>query len=258
MGRMKSIDQVLIPMGMRFQELRERRAQLRRDRAAQFGWEPECRCAECGDTGTVPERGTICWCDAGEQLQRQLQTEQRWSLCVPERFRDYRLDTSPQPALAQEARGWIVTAPWRRGENLLLSGTTGTGKTGLAIGLMREAFLAGTVPAIVNVPAWLDDQRPQNGFVSDDGRRAMQVAVAPELLVLDDLGAEKSSAWVQERIYVLVNERYERRRSTIVTTNHERIDRLEAAIGARALSRLLEHVTIIAVTGPDYRSSGTR
>ena len=60
-----------------------------------------------------------------------------------------------------------------------------------------------------------------------------------DLLHVDDLGAEKSSEWVLEQLYSLVNERYEAQRSILVTTNLEQA-KLEEQIGARTVSRLVE------------------
>ena len=60
-----------------------------------------------------------------------------------------------------------------------------------------------------------------------------------DLLHLDDLGAEKRTEWVLEQLYAVVNERYERQRSLIVTTNVEPHD-LEKQLGARVVSRLVE------------------
>lgn len=123
---------------------------------------------------------------------------------------------------------------------------------------MRAAFAAGITPGLVNVPAWLDDQRPnRERQTSDEGKRALQAAIQLPLLVLDDLGAERATEWVQERIYVLINERYERMRSTIVTTNHPSLDSLAGAVGQRSVSRLMESATVIPVSGHDRRLTRT-
>lgn len=255
---MQPITDVLVPLAERLARAKQQRAEVRRERAARYGWSPACQCGDCGDTGITPERGTLCWCDAGTTEQQRRDFEQRWSLVCPRRFLDYRLDRSPNPVAAELARQWLATEPWRTGATLVLSGGTGTGKTGIAVSLMREAFLAGTVPAIVNVPAWLDDQRPdQYRQTSESGKRAMADALRPPLLVLDDLGAEKSTEWVQERIYCLVNGRYEALRSTVVTTNHTSLDALAAAVGQRTVSRLCEGATIVPVSGHDRRLART-
>jgi DNA replication protein DnaC len=59
------------------------------------------------------------------------------------------------------------------------------------------------------------------------------------MLHLDDLGVEKQTEWVLEQLYALINERYERQRSLIVTSNLED-DELEKQLGTRVVSRLVE------------------
>jgi DNA replication protein DnaC len=60
-----------------------------------------------------------------------------------------------------------------------------------------------------------------------------------DLLHVDDLGAEKSSDWVFEQLYAIVNERYEAERAMVVTTNLDQAE-LEQQIGMRTVSRLVE------------------
>ena len=60
-----------------------------------------------------------------------------------------------------------------------------------------------------------------------------------DLLHIDDLGAEKQTDWVLEQLYALINERYERQGSVVVTTNLTQ-EELEQQIGPRTVSRLIE------------------
>jgi DNA replication protein DnaC len=94
-----------------------------------------------------------------------------------------------------------------------------------------------------------------------------------ELLVLDDLGASKPSAWVLDIIGLILNARYNERRMTILTTNYfdeaeappagarlpggQRVvvkeDSLGDRIGARMRSRLYEMCRTVEVYAPDFR-----
>ena len=80
-----------------------------------------------------------------------------------------------------------------------------------------------------------------------------------ELLVLDDLGAEKPSEWVEETMNLIVNTRYNERRPTIFTTNYEdvpddgEIDALKARVGFRLHSRLHEMCEFLEYDGGDFR-----
>jgi DNA replication protein DnaC len=80
-----------------------------------------------------------------------------------------------------------------------------------------------------------------------------------DLLVLDDLGSEKTSEWVEETMNLIVNTRYNERRHTIFTSNYEDTpddtdpDCLKARIGFRIHSRLHEMCDFLEYDGADYR-----
>src|SRR5260370_17356042 len=80
-----------------------------------------------------------------------------------------------------------------------------------------------------------------------------------DLLVLDDLGAEKTSEWVEETMNLIVNTRYNERRVTIFTSNYEDIpddtdpNSLLFRIGHRMRSRLHEMCEFVIMDGADYR-----
>src|SRR5258708_19795308 len=66
-----------------------------------------------------------------------------------------------------------------------------------------------------------------------------------DLLHIDDVGAEKTSAWVLEQLYAIVNARYEAERSIVLTTNLEEADELADQAGARTVSRLAQMCPLI-------------
>ena len=80
-----------------------------------------------------------------------------------------------------------------------------------------------------------------------------------DLLVLDDLGAEKTSEWVEETLNLIVNTRYNEKRVTIVTSNYDDNpditdpDSLLFRIGFRMHSRLHEMCEFLYLDGADYR-----
>jgi DNA replication protein DnaC len=80
-----------------------------------------------------------------------------------------------------------------------------------------------------------------------------------ELLVLDDLGAERPTDWVEETMNQIVNTRYNDRRPTIFTSNYEDVpdtddmDSLLVRVGFRMHSRLREMCEFLEYSGPDYR-----
>ena len=83
----------------------------------------------------------------------------------------------------------------------------------------------------------------------------MDLIMTVDFLVLDDLGAEKSSPWVLERLTLIVNDRYENLLPTVVTSNLD-LELLEKQIGERIVSRLMEMNQAVLLKGPDYRKRG--
>ncbi|MFB4193370.1 ATP-binding protein [Streptomyces carpaticus] len=137
------------------------------------------------------------------------------------------------------------------GPSLLLAGTTGTGKTHQAYGAIRALTAAGIgvrwrATTEADLYAAL---RPRPG--SDSERELMALARCPVLL-LDDLGAAKSSEWTEELIYRLINKRYNDMLPTLVTTNLAIRD-LRGALGDRVASRLAEMTERLVLTGADRR-----
>jgi DNA replication protein DnaC len=74
-----------------------------------------------------------------------------------------------------------------------------------------------------------------------------------DLLHVDDVGAERSSEWVLEQLYAIVNARYEDERSMVITTNLSQ-ERLEEQIGKRTVSRLKEMCEPVPLYGEDARA----
>jgi DNA replication protein DnaC len=73
-----------------------------------------------------------------------------------------------------------------------------------------------------------------------------------DLLVLDDLGAEKPTEWALEKIYQIVNSRYESLGPMIITTNLD-LNSLERLLGERTFGRILEMCVPVEVGGEDHR-----
>ncbi len=74
-----------------------------------------------------------------------------------------------------------------------------------------------------------------------------------DVLVVDDFGVQRDSAWEAETLYNLVDARYEAEKFTIFTSNNNPFKTLKELSGGRILSRIKEMCVIIEVSGPDYR-----
>jgi DNA replication protein DnaC len=147
-----------------------------------------------------------------------------------------------------------IDARLDEGRGLWLMGDVGTGKTTLATLVSKAALDAGRSVAIYSLP----DLVRQIRRTYDDGAGLSDVELidrlaAVDLLQLDDLGAERTSDWVLEQLYSIVNARYEAERSIVLTTNISDIDELRSQVGERTVSRLTEMCELIPVFGSDHR-----
>ncbi|MCN9240711.1 ATP-binding protein [Streptomyces sp. RY43-2] len=137
------------------------------------------------------------------------------------------------------------------GRSLLIVGTTGTGKTYQAYGAVRSLLIAGVRlrwKAITAADLYAE-LRPRPGH---DGERELMDLARCSLLIIDDLGAAKSSEWTEEITMRLINRRYNAMLPTLITTNLGMAD-LRAHIGDRVASRLTEMTDRVILDGPDRR-----
>jgi len=209
-----------------------------------------------------------CGCAAGvaradsdrerqDAVARQLRSRRNarvWgSAGVPPHLAAWSLDSYPvtdeTSAIVNAVRAWVTSQRW-----LLLHGGYGVGKSGLAVGVLRQLVEDGRVGLFVTVPDLLARLRQTFGGRPEDGAEAdvMASLVETDVLVLDDMGAERMSGWVSETIFRLVNARHDWHRRTIVTSNLEPGD-LSEHIGERTMWRILELADVLHVRGPNLR-----
>ena len=181
------------------------------------------------------------------------------SAVVPRRYRGVSFERPPVSEMPQPqvdvARRFVRRLDERldQGRGLWLFGGVGTGKTTLAMLVSQAALSAGRSVAIYSLPRLLAEIRET--FESDhEGSYTslMDRLTEVDLLHLDDVGAEKTSPWVLEQLYSIVNARYEAERSMLITTNLER-SALSEQIGERTVSRLEEMCEMLPFHGRDRR-----
>lgn len=182
------------------------------------------------------------------------------SAVIPRRYRDASFERPPvidMPVpLVRAVRSFVddVDARLDAGDGLWFMGEVGTGKTTLAMLVSKAALAAGRSVAIYSMPKLISLIRrtyDDDSTVSDV--ELIERLAAVDLLHIDDLGAERTSDWVLEQVYSIVNARWEDQRSMVVTTNITDREALCAQIGERTVSRLTEMCQEIPVFGPDRR-----
>lgn len=140
------------------------------------------------------------------------------------------------------------------GRGLILMGAVGCGKTHLGCAILNCALEDGWHAAYWNVPQQLELLMPGNADELDQ-MHILDKALLARVLLLDDLGAEKSSEWTRKELMVILDERYRENKPTIITSNLMLTDdELRRTCGDRAYSRLCSnHYLAVALTAEDYR-----
>lgn len=141
------------------------------------------------------------------------------------------------------------------GPSLLLMGPTGTGKTFQGYGALRRLSVLGVNASAAASPASdiYAKMRPRHQV---DSEEVFESYAHAKLLFVDDLGAAKTSEWVEEVNMRLVNYRYDRGLPTIFTSNVPP-KQLGERIGERVASRLTEMCRMVALKGSDRRLAGS-
>ena len=166
---------------------------------------------------------------------------------IPAKYRGVSFDRPPvttmDPTTLREVRRFCdeICDNLAAGRGLWLTGDVGTGKTTLAMLISKMALETGHSVAIYSLPKLLARvRRTYDGAPGEQSYLELfSRLTSVDLLHMDDLGAEKTSDWVLEQLYALINERYEQHRSLVVTTNLDETE-LEDQIGERTVSRLVE------------------
>ena len=245
-------------------------------------------CTICGGIGIIEEQtgkgvwvSRPCECQQMQRYHRRLAAAQ-----IPERYRHCSLDSydtdfgGAHTSLGQAlmtARKYAEAYPVdTAGNGLLFVGTAGLGKTHLAVGVLQRLVQERGVHGLFCDYRELlkNIQNSYNSSVNTTELELLKPVFDAEVLVLDDLGAQKPNEWVWDTVALILNTRYNNKQSTIITTNYadlpagggaqteaqraSREQTLGDRIGDRMLSRLAEMCVFVRMEGKDFRQTVKR
>ena len=203
----------------------------------------------------------------GEALLRAARIPRRYDHCSLDAFEVH--DASHEAAL-RLSRDWVERWPDRTEHGLLFLGEPGTGKTHLAVGIARDLV------RIKGARALFYEQRQllkdlQATFDAGAGRSEVEVlgpVFEAEVLVLDDLGAGRTTPWARDVMHDLIAHRYNEKLPLIMTSNRPTGEdaeprsadpapveglTLKDRLGDALMSRLYEMCLVVPVGGKDFR-----
>jgi len=225
-------------------------------------------CDICDDTSwkTIDTDGVsrVVRCDCWHQrlyasLMKNARVPRRYTHCELTNFETH---TDSQRQAHRRAMRLVEQFPAVE-KGLLFYGDAGVGKTHLAVALMKEAIRRKGARAVFYETRELLKlvRDSYNARVESTELEVLRPVLEAELLVLDDLGAEKKSEWVEETIGLLVNTRYSEKRVTVFTTNLTDTENTEPSsfayqLGLRTRSRLKEMCDWVPIEAADARDLG--
>ena len=228
--------------------------------------EPRPSCAKCGDTGWVGSE--MCSCLRGYYAREQNAELSHMLDLAGQSFETFRFEYYSQTRAFDQNM-----SPYQRMEknydacrdyayefspksgNLLLSGDPGLGKTFLSASISRVVSDAGrsvVYDTASHIFARFEAQKFRRDDDTDEAGDDVSRYMKCDLLIIDDLGTEMTTSFVQSALYQIVNTRLMTNRKTIISTNLNPTE-LGQRYGAAILSRLEGEYRILPFFGDDIR-----
>lgn len=211
------------------------------------------------------ERLTRCDCWHAVVVEKFLADSRIPSKFAKAELSTYKPDTDSQRDALRLSKKFVEAFPAGQ-KGLVFFGPPGVGKTHLATGLLKAVIREkGAKGYFFQTTELLRLVRETyNRGVDETEMDVLRPVLEADVLVLDDLGVEKTSEWVHETLGLVINTRYNARRATIITSNladvidpnhKDFMNSFMMQLGDRTRSRLLEMCEWVPVAGADIRDA---
>lgn len=160
----------------------------------------------------------------------------------------YKAETEAQAKALSATRDYIKAVDCGAFRSLIFIGTVGTGKTHLALAIVREC--GGLYRLSPNI---VEELRRAKSFTAKESEAEILDNYGnARLLVIDEIGRGVAAAEEQYMLYQIINERYNRRKPTVLISNQTKKDFLNY-VGIAAADRLTESAQVVEFAGQSYR-----
>lgn len=210
---------------------------------------PTCECIVEREEAKIREAQNFAKKREIEKLFSISNLGERFSKSTFESF----LDRNGSETAYKVAVKYVKTFKEWNGESLMLWGEPGNGKTHLAAAIVNELSKKGYIVVFQSVPELL--QRIRSTFNSENKENETQIMRALlecDLLILDDIGAEKTTEWVEEKLFNIIDGRYRKELPTLYTSNLEPKE-LKNQVGKRSYDRMVETSLTVKNEAASYR-----
>ena len=219
-------------------------------------YQPQWDCPKCQDRGYL-EAGVPCQCYLQERLNEQFAQSG-----IPEAMRNYsfaNFDVSyyndPTNMQEKKERCQRFVDRLKQGEqksNLVFVGDVGRGKTHLSIAIANAAMANGNTVIYKRMDDLLDlirSYKYDNDYQEENGQEALQQLRRCDLLVIDDLGAEKITEFGSNQLRLILEDRNMADKPWIINSNLSAAD-MDEAYGARTFDRIQEKASFFRFDSP--------
>ena len=226
---------------------------------------PIYSCSFCEDTGYIDGERCTCFTQASIDLLYNQSNVKK--LLQRENFKNFNYqlysDSFVDPGMKISSRMNIHTVvgdmesfikSFPSGQNILLYGETGVGKTFLTHCIAAELLKAGHSVLYLTANELFDifSQYSFNSWDDVDKREAFSQILDSELLIIDDLGTELANAFTNSKLFYCISERALNGTSTIISSNLD-LEGIMNNYSERIFSRLTQSYSIYKIFGEDLR-----